>query len=109
MKIIKNKILPIEGFKAINLLGVLFVRKEFNLTKVDLNHERIHTRQMLEMLIIPFYLFYLTEWLIKLCYYKNSFKAYKNISFEREAYFHENNLNYLRKRNLYEWIKLIRM
>ena len=38
---------------------------------------------MKEMMYIPFYLLYVVEWLIKL-FCKGS--AYRNISFEREAY-----------------------
>ena len=109
MKLIHNKILPTKGFKAINLFGIIFVRKGLYMSKEDINHERIHTRQMLEMLIIFFYLFYLIEWIVKLIYYKNAFIAYRNLSFEREAYFHENNLYYLKMRKPYEWWKLIRL
>lgn len=66
---------------------------------VLLNHERIHLRQELEMLIIPFYILYLTELL---------FKGYRNISFEREAYENECNLNYLQTRKPYSWRKYFR-
>jgi hypothetical protein len=38
---------------------------------------------MKEILYIPFYLWYGVEWLIKLFYKGN---AYRNLSFEREAY-----------------------
>jgi hypothetical protein len=38
---------------------------------------------MKEMLYIPFYLWYGVEWLVKLFCKGN---AYRNISFEREAY-----------------------
>ena len=41
MLTILNKILPPKGFKAINLFGIVFCRKE--LTDVDKNHEAIHT------------------------------------------------------------------
>ncbi len=109
MKLIVNKLLPTKGFKAINLLGIIFVRKEYSLSKVDINHERIHTHQMLEMLIIFFYLFYLIEWVIKLIYYRDRMKAYRNISFEREAFFYQHDLYYLKKRKHYEWRKLIRL
>ncbi|MCQ2210513.1 MAG: hypothetical protein MJZ34_09495 [Paludibacteraceae bacterium] len=109
MKPIYNKILPIKGFKAINLFGIIFVRKGLRMSKTDINHERIHTHQMLEMLIVFFYLFYIIEWVIKLLYYRNGLVAYQNLSFEREAYFHQNNLYYLEKRNHYEWFKLIRL
>lgn len=39
--IVKNKIIPFNGFKAINLFGIIFVKK--NLNNIDINHERIHT------------------------------------------------------------------
>ena len=56
MKIIYNNILPIKGFKAINLFGVIFVRKGLRFTPTDAIHEGIHTKQMVEMLFIFFYL-----------------------------------------------------
>jgi len=45
MKIIKNSIIPFKGFKAMNICGILFVRKESasKLTDIDINHEEIHT------------------------------------------------------------------
>ena len=48
MKIIYNKIIPFKGFLAINLFGFLFARKK--LTEVNINHEKIHTEQMKELL-----------------------------------------------------------
>nr|DAH44376.1 MAG TPA: hypothetical protein [Bacteriophage sp.] len=42
MKIIINNILPLKGFKCINLFGILFCRKMLN--KIDINHETIHTK-----------------------------------------------------------------
>lgn len=68
------------------------------------NHEKIHWHQQLEMLIIPFYIWYFIEWLIKKFFYKN---AYINISFEREAYLNDKNYNYLKTRKHFAWIKLI--
>jgi len=45
MKIIKNSIIPFKGFLAMNICGLLFVRKELfhKLTSIDINHEAIHT------------------------------------------------------------------
>lgn len=43
MRIIYNNIIPLPGFKAINLFGVLFVRKGCTMNDTDLNHEAIHT------------------------------------------------------------------
>lgn len=102
MKIIRQNILPPKGFLAINLFGLLFCKKDAKINDVIVNHESIHTSQMKEMLYIPFYLWYVTEWLIKLLFKGN---AYRNISFEREAYDNQYNLNYLKERKRYNWIK----
>ena len=102
MKIIRQSILPPKGFLAINLFGLLFCKKDAKINDVIVNHESIHTAQMKEMLYIPFYLWYVTEWLVKLLFKGN---AYRNISFEREAYDNQYNLNYLKERKHYSWIK----
>lgn len=96
MKIIYNRLIPFGRFFAINLFGVLFVkgRKE-DVTKIDLNHELIHTAQMKELWYIPFYILYLLEWIYRLFLPGN---AYSNISFEREAYANQLNLSYLASR-----------
>lgn len=78
------------------LYPFILVNPGKKMNAVLLNHERIHLRQELEMLIIPFYIVYLTELL---------FKGYRNISFEREAYSNESDLNYLKIRKPYSWLK----
>ncbi|MCM1079094.1 MAG: hypothetical protein NC344_05635 [Bacteroidales bacterium] len=106
MIIIRNKIIPVKGFKCINLFGVLFVRKEYGMMlKADLNHEAIHTAQMRELLYVPFYVLYLIEWICRL-FLKGY--AYRNISFEQEAYDNQFNFNYLNRRKYYSWIKYLR-
>lgn len=72
-----------------------------------INHERIHLRQQAEMLVIPFYIWYLLEWLIKLAYYKNWDQAYRNICFERESYINEDKLDYLKTRGFWEFLKYL--
>ncbi|NNF18943.1 MAG: hypothetical protein HKN61_04140 [Flavobacteriaceae bacterium] len=74
---------------------------------VLINHEKIHLRQQQELLIIPFYLLYFTEWLIRLMYYRNAYHAYKNLSFEKEAYHNEANLDYLKTRKPFTFIKYL--
>ncbi|TZF83819.1 hypothetical protein FW774_10155 [Pedobacter sp. BS3] len=71
-----------------------------------INHERIHHRQQLEMLLLLFYLWYCSEFLVRYLKYRNWNQAYRNISFEREAYTHEHNLNYLDTRKLWSFINL---
>ncbi len=102
MIIVRNRFLPVPGFAAINLFGVLFCRRDVHITPRLVNHERIHTAQMLEMGILPFYLWYAVEWLIRRAHRKG---AYFRISFEREAYRNEHNPNYLKKRHHYAWWK----
>ena len=99
MKIVYNNIIPFKGFIAINLFEILFVRKEYKhlVTREVINHEKIHSAQMRELLYIPFYLIYIIEWL---------FKGYRNISFEKEAFENDQNLDYLKQRKHYaQWKK----
>lgn len=105
MKIIINNIIPFKGFKCINLFGILFCRKQLN--KIDINHETIHTKQIQELLYIFFYLWYIIEYLIRLVIYRNTKLAYKNISFEREAYQNQYNLDYLSNRKHYNWFNYL--
>lgn len=104
MKVIYNNLIPFCDFWAINLFGVIFVRKGCSLNRTALNHEAIHTAQMREMLFIPFYLWYIIEWLLRLFCKGN---AYENISFEREAYSHQGKLDYLSHRNRFAWRKYL--
>jgi len=103
MKVIYNNILPAKGFAAINIFGILFVRRGVVVSERMLNHERIHSAQMKELLYVFFYILYVMEWIVRL--FKYHLNSYYNISFEREAYAHELDLNYLKKRKLWAWMK----
>ena len=92
---IRNRVLPWKGFTAMNVLGAIFVRRGTRVSQRLINHERIHTAQMREMLFIFFYLFYSIEWLMRLFMRGN---AYRNISFEREAYANDSDEHYLERR-----------
>jgi len=70
-----------------------------------INHESIHWKQQVEMLVIPFYIFYILEFIVKLFIYGGD--AYRNLSFEREAYANDHNLEYLKIRKNYSWVKYI--
>lgn len=72
-----------------------------------LNHECIHIEQQKECLFIFAYLIYALEFIAKLIYYKSPAKAYKNISFEREAFIYEAHVGYIKYRKRYNWIKYI--
>ncbi len=105
MIIIRNRYMPLPGFSAINICGVLFCRPGTYITTRLLNHERIHTAQIIEMGVVFFYLWYVVEWLVRLFHHGN---AYMNISFEREAYSNERDLNYLKDRHHFAWRHYLR-
>lgn len=71
---------------------------------VFVNHERIHLRQQLELLILFFYVWYLLEYLVRLLWLKDRKKAYRAISFEREAYENEKDLDYLNRRSFWKFL-----
>lgn len=99
------------------------------MTQSTRNHECTHARQWAECMLASgviiwalvlfanisawwftlvfgmFYILYVLEWLIKLPFYGS--KAYKNISFEREAYACENDNNYLENGDYFNWVKYI--
>lgn len=102
MKIIKNKWIPFKGFTAINLFGYVFTKKD-KLSKIALTHEAIHTAQMEEMMYVFFYVWYVVEFICKLIKLKNWHKAYRAVSFEKEAYMYEGFDNYLKQRKPYNW------
>jgi len=100
--IITCRLIP-KGF-CVNLFGTFWTSDPSWIDKYIINHERIHTAQQRELLFIPFYVIYLMEWCVRLVRYRNWKEAYYNISFEREAYKHGNDLTYLKSRRHYSWI-----
>ena len=108
MKIIRNNIIPFKGYKAINLFGILFVRGDAMIGSTDIRHEEIHTAQMKEMLYVLFYLWYAAEWLVRLVQYRNAHTAYRNVSFEREAYMSQGSVTYLSNREHFAWRNYIK-
>lgn len=56
--IIENNIIPFKGFIAINLFGIIFTR---NFSYLEIEHELVHSKQILECLILFFYPLYILE------------------------------------------------
>lgn len=101
------KYLTLGFASAITLCPFVLVLKEVKLSKTLVRHEKIHLAQQIELLVFPFYILYILEYLLKSAYYQNHYLAYKNISFEREAYSHERDPRYLQTRRNYSWIRYI--
>ena len=85
MILISKYIVP-NGYMGLTVFPFVFLKtKELKTNAILVNHERIHLRQQLELLIIPFFILYVLEFLIRLIQYRTWSIAYRNISFEREA------------------------
>ncbi|SKB85076.1 hypothetical protein [Maribacter arcticus] len=97
-----------KNYVGLSLWPFIFLKnRSLKNDGVLINHEKIHLRQQQELLIIPFYILYLLEWTVRTILYLDSYKAYQNLSFEREAYLHEKNLDYLSSRKSFSFIKYL--
>ena len=129
-KVIFNDTIPFKGFIAMCLWPFIFVRNNAanHYNTVANNHEHIHAEQQKEMLLVGivlaaigyvfvglwallfvplFFWWYGIEYLYRLCQYRNTKKAYRNISTEREAYANEKDLTYLTNRRRFAWTKYL--
>ena len=108
MFLIVTKYLIPKGYRGFAVFPFVFVKYSLDIDNpVFINHERIHLRQQLELLIIPFFIFYFLEFLLRLIQYRNMDLAYRNISFEREAYAKEKDLDYLKQRSFWKFLNYI--
>jgi len=106
MVIISDKALKFFGLffgnssniRALAFWPFIFISSKTIIDDELINHERIHLKQQLELLIIPFYIWYLIELYTR---------GYMNISFEKEAYANENNLTYLKKRRIFAFTRYL--
>lgn len=106
--VVVSKYLVPKGYTGFAFFPFVFL-KHTHLRKDTclLNHEKIHLRQQLELFIVPFYVFYTVEFLVRLYQYRIWHVAYRNISFEREAYKNESNLDYLNYRPFWCFLKYL--
>lgn len=84
---------------------ILISKKAFKNNRQIMQHEIIHLKQQLELLVLPFYILYLINYLLNLIRYKNHHKAYLNIIFEQEAYANDKDILYLQQRKFWAFIK----
>ncbi|MDX1471390.1 MAG: hypothetical protein R3213_07820 [Flavobacteriaceae bacterium] len=97
-----------KGYTAMSIFPfIILKRKNLKVDRILINHERIHLRQQLEMLIIPFYIWYFIEFLTKFFKYCAFREAYYNLSFEKEAYKNDGNLEYLKTRKAWSFLEYL--
>lgn len=100
--IINVKFLPAA---AMAIFPLIFIKhKALRYDTVVVNHELIHFRQQLELLILPFYVLYVLFYCINLVRFRNHCKAYRQIPFEKEAYSNDKNSAYLSHRKPFSWL-----
>ena len=107
MILIFKHIIP-KKYIGLTIFPFIFLKtKELKLNTVLITHEKIHLKQQLELLWLPFFIWYGIEFIIKYFMYKNWYLAYINISFEKEAYQNELNTSYLENRKLFSFLKYL--
>lgn len=108
MIIVCRRLLKNTKINAITLYPFILLKNPADRSNaVLINHEKIHIRQQLELLVIFFYIWYLVEyyyWYFKL---RDGYAAYRSISFEREAYDMEHVHDYLTGRPMFNFRKFM--
>lgn len=101
-------VLVVPSLKVNGMALFPFILVKLEKSKADkllIRHEIIHLRQQLELLVLPFYIFYLVNYLYNRMIYSDHYEAYKNIVFEREAYANDAFPDYLARRKFFSWWK----
>ena len=98
-----------KNYVGLSLWPFIFLKEgSLKTDGVLINHERIHLKQQRELLILPFYFLYISEWLLRSLLYLDSYRAYRNISFEREAYANEGDMQYLSTRKSFGFLDYLK-
>ena len=72
MFLIVTKYLIPKGYRGLAFFPFVFVKYRLDKQNaVFVNHERIHMRQQLELLIFPFFIWYFLEFCLRWIQYKN--------------------------------------
>ena len=100
-----SKISPIEIW-ALSFGFWVWCRGE--LSDKTRRHETIHYQQQIELFFVGQWLLYGIFWLVGLIRYRDRKEAYYENPFEREAYAHDEEPNYLKERPWYNWRHYVR-
>ncbi|SDH33520.1 hypothetical protein SAMN05421818_102106 [Myroides phaeus] len=94
-----------KNYDGITLFPFIFLRsQEMKQDAVLLNHERIHLKQQMELLVVFFYIWYILSFFWNLINKKDVIEAYKSICFEKEAYSFESDFTYLQSRKSFAFL-----
>ncbi|NNT71998.1 hypothetical protein HKT18_07200 [Flavobacterium sp. IMCC34852] len=108
MILIVSKYLIPKGYRGLTVFPFVVLKSNQNKSdSVLINHEKIHLRQQLELLILPFFIWYGIEFLVRWLKCQDRNLAYRKISFEQEAYANEKDLHYLKQRSFGMFLKYL--
>ncbi len=106
MFVIVKKFLIPKGYSGLTVFPFIILSNKKDIdNQIMLNHEKIHIKQQIELLILPFFVWYFVDFLIQFVKFGNINQAYRNIIFEKEAYQNEHNLNYLKTRKFFGFLR----
>lgn len=97
-----------RDISGLALFPFIILRSDFRgrpEANVIVNHEKIHIRQQLELLLIPFMIWYLASFIAGLLRGRSWQDAYRGIIFEAEAYRNMYDLDYLKSRPIFSFMK----
>ena len=100
-----SKISPINIW-ALSFAFWVFCRGE--MSDQTRRHETIHYQQQIELLFVGQWILYGVFGVVGLVRHRDGKKAYYDNPFEREAYDHDDEPNYLKERPWYNWRHYVR-
>ena len=111
-KFIENSKVPVwlSHISPINIGAISFgfwVWSRGNMRASTKTHETIHYQQQLELLFVLQWILYVLFYLVGLVRYRNGVQAYRENPFEREAYNHDDEADYLKNRKRYKWLSYL--
>jgi len=81
---------------------LLIVKDEKGIAVWVMNHEKIHLRQQLSLLIVGSLVLWIIEYIHGRIFLRlSAYETYLHMSGEQEAYLNQNNFNYLQERRLF--------
>jgi hypothetical protein len=96
------------GIVGLTLFPFIILRKEIRGSTeaaITINHERIHIRQQVELLVVFFAVWYIASFFRGLIRGLTLYEAYRGIIFEREAFDRMYDLGYLKARKMFAFMK----
>jgi len=109
-RLIRVLTLGSDGVLGLALFPFIIIRRDIPAGEYRdriIRHEKIHLRQQVELLILPFYIWYLVEYCAGRLRRKSHYHAVIDISFEKEADANMDDMNYLHTRKLFAFFRYV--